>query len=222
MVCGQVGVRLFNPLTKQYQPTEEIRMECGHQIGLWSAYQLCVWSGNTYVSPAPYDGWIDCTSHHTMFACAGHEPWITTCYSEGSHEDGCCGCADWAAILGIPVPQAHGCRGTSTIWQKHALPYYEILKRGCPTAYTCLGDYLSMLCPSMFHAWGLHDGERHGTPRFAYDDESSTFTCQSADSRLEASLAARLQSQHRQALHFSCFSLWGKTCALLCKTANIQ
>ena len=136
LVCGQVGVRVLNPSTKQYQPTEEIRMECGHQIGLWSAYQLCVWSGNTYVSPAPFEGWIDCPSHHLMFACAGHEPWITTCYSEGSHDDGCCGCANWAEILDTPVPKAHGCRGTSTVWQQHALPYYEFLKRGCPTAYT--------------------------------------------------------------------------------------
>eukprot|EP00439_Symbiodinium_sp_Y106_P072221 s2754_g13.t1 len=161
LVCGQVGVRVLNPTTKQYQPTEEIRMECGHQIGLWSAYQLCVWSGNTYVSPAPFEGWIDCPSHHLMFACAGHEPWITTCYSEGSHDDGCCGCANWAEILDTPVPKAHGCRGTSTVWQQHALPYYEFLKRGCPTAYT-----------------------------FAYDDESSTFTCQNADSRQNESLAA--------------------------------
>ncbi|CAE7712996.1 Poglut1 [Symbiodinium pilosum] len=161
LVCGQVGVRTFNPVTKQYQPTEEIRMECGHQIGLWSAYQLCVWSGNRYVSPSPFDGLIDCPAHHNMFACAGHEPWITTCYSEGSHEDGCCGCADWADILDIPVPQAHGCRGNSTTWEESALPYYEILKRGCPTAYT-----------------------------YAYDDESSTFTCQSANSRQEESEAA--------------------------------
>ena len=111
LVCGQVGVRVFNPTTKQYQPTEEIRMECGHQIGLWSAYQLCVWSGNTYVSPAPFEGWIDCPSHHSMFACAGHEPWITTCYSEGSHDDGCCGCANWAEILDHTRPESSWLQG---------------------------------------------------------------------------------------------------------------
>ena len=48
--CGQKAVRVKNPLTGQDQPTTEIRMECGNQIGLWSAYQLCVWSGNAYVS----------------------------------------------------------------------------------------------------------------------------------------------------------------------------
>ena len=192
LVCGQVGVRTFNPVTKQYQPTEEIRMECGHQIGLWSAYQLCVWSGNRYVSPSPFDGLIDCPAHHNMFACAGHEPWITTCYSEGSHEDGCCGCADWADILDIPVPQAHGCRGNSTTWEESALPYYEILKRGCPTAYTSLGlnmvfTHDQEVLPTMSFCMTC---SKH-PPRYAYDDESSTFTCQSANSRQEESEAAQ-------------------------------
>ena len=35
--CGQKAVRIRNPLTGQDQPTTEIRMECGNQIGWWSA-----------------------------------------------------------------------------------------------------------------------------------------------------------------------------------------
>ena len=48
--CGQKAVRLQNPLTGEDQPTNELRMECGNEIGWWSVYQLCVWSGNNYVS----------------------------------------------------------------------------------------------------------------------------------------------------------------------------
>lgn len=151
--CGQKAVRIRNPLTGQDQPTTEIRMECGNQIGWWSAYQLCVWSGNAYVSPAPFEGIIDCPAHHQMFACAGAEPWTTTCYSP--HTGSCCGCGEWQKLLSLNVPKAHeGCQGSNPVWQKHALPFLEMLKRGCPTAYT-----------------------------YAFDDESSTFTCQSADSR---------------------------------------
>eukprot|EP00438_Fugacium_kawagutii_P025997 Skav209468 [mRNA] locus=scaffold3498:213876:215643:- [translate_table: standard] len=128
-------------------------MECGSQIGWWSAYQLCVWSGNTYISPAPFEGLIDCPAHHQMFACAGTAPWTTTCYS--SHTGSCCGCGDWQELLSMNVPKAHeGCQGSDPLWQKHALPFLAMLKRGCPTAYT-----------------------------YAFDDESSTFTCQSASSR---------------------------------------
>ena len=29
--------------------------------------------------PAPFEGIIDCPAHHQMFACAGVEPWTTTC-----------------------------------------------------------------------------------------------------------------------------------------------
>ncbi|CAJ1374854.1 unnamed protein product [Effrenium voratum] len=154
-VCGQVGVRVVNPVTQHPQPTTEIRMECGSQIGLWSAYQLCVWSGNTYVSPAPFEGLIDCPAHHQMFACAGPAPWTTTCYAKGPHPSGCCGCGEWEELLGTSVPKSHeGCQGSDPRWLQHALPFLEILKKGCPTAYT-----------------------------YAFDDESSTFTCQSLKSR---------------------------------------
>ncbi|CAK9104109.1 unnamed protein product [Durusdinium trenchii] len=159
--CGQKAVRVRNALTGQDQPTTEIRMECGHQIGGWSIYQLCVWSGNNYVSPAPFDGLIDCPAHHQMFACAGAAPWTTTCYSQ--HTGSCCGCANWQQLLNTSVPKAHeGCQGSDPLWQKYAMPFLEILKRACPTAYT-----------------------------YAFDDESSTFTCQSSSSRdgFEANVA---------------------------------
>ena len=48
-------------------------LRCGHYIGSWTAYQLCVWSGNSYRSPTPYEGLIDCPSMHDMFACASSE-----------------------------------------------------------------------------------------------------------------------------------------------------
>ena len=93
-VCGQVAKAVWDWVAQVYRPTTQITMErlaltnvecgpvwkclamqassprCGHRIGVWSVYQLCVWSGNTYRSPAPFDGLIDCPSMHYMFACA--------------------------------------------------------------------------------------------------------------------------------------------------------
>jgi len=164
LVCGQVAVSVENPETGFLQPTTDISMECGHQIGTWSAWQLCVWSGNTYVSSAPFDGLIDCSADADMFGCDGSEPWTTTCYTADAQPlDGpCCGCADWTEILQEPVPAAstEGCMGSSQKWMTKALPYLKILKESCPTSYT-----------------------------YAFDDETSTFTCQTAQSRADPSVA---------------------------------
>eukprot|EP00434_Breviolum_minutum_P016550 symbB.v1.2.014590.t1/scaffold1071.1/size202461/3 len=142
IVCGQVGKTIWDPVSQVYRPTTEITMECGHYIGSWTAYQLCVWSGNSYRSPPPYEGLIDCPSMHDMFACAGPLPWTTSCYSHKVPESGeCCGCANWTENLGIPVPDGGaGCQGASPTWTEKAMPFYQILKAGCPTAYTYAFD----------------------------------------------------------------------------------
>lgn len=160
LVCGQVGRLSPGPTPGTWRPTTEVSMECGNWIGLWSVYQLCVWTGNTYKSPAPFEGLIDCPASHNMFACAGSEPWTTTCYNNpGAGE--CCGCADWSKVLGVAVPDGgHGCQGFSNAWTRDGLPFYSILKAGCPTSYT-----------------------------YAFDDETSTFTCQTAESRADALVA---------------------------------
>ena len=164
IVCGQVGKTIWDPVSQVYRPTTEITMECGHYIGSWTAYQLCVWSGNSYRSPPPYEGLIDCPSMHDMFACAGPLPWTTSCYSHKVPESGeCCGCANWTENLGIPVPDGGaGCQGASPTWTEKAMPFYQILKAGCPTAYT-----------------------------YAFDDETSTFTCRTAESQGDGSVMNR-------------------------------
>lgn len=157
LVCGQVAVTVINPTTGFRQPTTSISMECGRQIGTWSAWQLCVWSGNTYVSPDTFQGLINCPVEHNMFGCDGPAPWITTCYPAGGDEidGGCCGCAEWEALLQTPVPCSGGsCKGSSEEWTRQALPFLEVLKRACPSSYV-----------------------------YPFDDETSTFTCQSAQSR---------------------------------------
>jgi len=154
LVCGQVATVVPGSTAGIWRPTTHISMECGKRIGLWSVYQLCVWSGNTYQSPPPFEGVIDCPASHNMFACAGSEPWTTTCYSSPGE---CCGCVNWSEILGRPIPEGgKGCQGSSNLWLQKGLPYYSILKNGCPTSYT-----------------------------YAFDDETSTFTCQSAESRAD-------------------------------------
>eukprot|EP00439_Symbiodinium_sp_Y106_P012629 s287_g1.t2 len=187
IVCGQVAKAVWDWVAQVYRPTTQITMErlaltnvecgpvwkclamqassprCGHRIGVWSVYQLCVWSGNTYRSPAPFDGLIDCPSMHYMFACAGPAPWTTTCYNDVPAGGECCGCANWTEALGIPIPEGgKGCQGASQTWQVTAQPFYEILKAGCPTAYT-----------------------------FAFDDETSTFTCRTAESQEDDSIPNR-------------------------------
>ncbi|CAJ1344105.1 unnamed protein product [Effrenium voratum] len=154
IVCGQVAKTVFDSEAGIHRPTTEISMECGRPIGTWSVYQLCVWSGNAYRSPPPYEGLIDCISMHDMFACAGPLPWPVTCYGKDVMGGECCGCANWTEVLGIPVPEGgEGCTGFSPTWKEAAQPFYEILKEGCPTAYT-----------------------------YAFDDETSTFTCRTAES----------------------------------------
>eukprot|EP00441_Pelagodinium_beii_P020664 CAMPEP_0197655448 /NCGR_PEP_ID=MMETSP1338-20131121/39458_1 /TAXON_ID=43686 ORGANISM="Pelagodinium beii, Strain RCC1491" /NCGR_SAMPLE_ID=MMETSP1338 /ASSEMBLY_ACC=CAM_ASM_000754 /LENGTH=465 /DNA_ID=CAMNT_0043231097 /DNA_START=50 /DNA_END=1447 /DNA_ORIENTATION=+ len=163
LVCGQVAISVENAETGFLQPTTDISMECGHQIGTWSAWQLCVWSGNNYVSPAPFTGFINCSADADMYGCDGSEPWTTTCYSaDGEPIDGpCCGCADWTEVLQEPVPDnGEGCMGSSQKWMTEALPYLTVLKESCPTSYT-----------------------------YAFDDESSTFTCQTAESRADPNVA---------------------------------
>ncbi|CAE7674473.1 unnamed protein product [Symbiodinium pilosum] len=160
LVCGQVAKTVWDWFARVLRPTTQITMECGHRIGVWSVYQLCVWSGNTYRSPAPFEGLIDCPSMHYMFACAGPAPWTTTCYNKVPVGAECCGCANWTEALGIAVPEGGaGCQGASPTWQMTAQPFYKILKAGCPTAYT-----------------------------FAFDDETSTFTCRTAESQLDANI----------------------------------
>lgn len=150
-VCGNAGKTRKNKETGYLQPTREIRMECGNKIGTWSAYQLCVWTGSLYKSPAPFEGVIDCPSMHSMFACANKAPWTTSCYSLTTKKGTpCCGCADWPKVLAPQKcpPSGHGCSSESPVWLEKALPFYKPLKEACPTAYT-----------------------------YAYDDETSTFTC---------------------------------------------
>mmetsp|Transcript_32141 Transcript_32141/g.74041 ORF Transcript_32141/g.74041 Transcript_32141/m.74041 type:complete len:769 (-) Transcript_32141:155-2461(-) len=160
LVCGQVAKTVWDYVAQVYRPTTQITMECGHRIGMWSVYQLCVWSGNSYRSPAPYEGLIDCPSMHDMFACAGPAPWTTSCYNEVPNDGECCGCANWTEVLGVPVPEGgKGCQGASPRWTQTAQPFYELLKAGCPTSYT-----------------------------FAFDDETSTFTCRTAESQHDASI----------------------------------
>lgn len=164
LVCGQVAKTIWDPVNQVSRPTTQITMECGHYIGSWSAYQLCVWSGNSYRSPPPYEGLIDCPSMHDMFACAGFQPWTTTCYGHNVPENGeCCGCANWTSALKVPVPEGgSGCLGASPEWMQKALPFYQILKAGCPTSYT-----------------------------YAFDDETSTFTCRTAESQHDGSIPNR-------------------------------
>eukprot|EP00931_Biecheleriopsis_adriatica_P056864 TRINITY_DN33729_c0_g1_i1.p1 TRINITY_DN33729_c0_g1~~TRINITY_DN33729_c0_g1_i1.p1 ORF type:complete len:1072 (+),score=165.04 TRINITY_DN33729_c0_g1_i1:69-3284(+) len=159
-VCGQVAKLSPGPTAGTWRPTTEVSMECGNKIGLWSVYQLCVWTGNTYTSSAPFEGLIDCPASHNMFACADSEPWTTSCYHSVSGAE-CCGCANWTEVLGKKVPDGGaGCQGSSSEWLEKGLPYYTLLKDGCPTTYT-----------------------------YAFDDETSTFTCQTAESRADPTVA---------------------------------
>eukprot|EP00435_Cladocopium_sp_Y103_P044041 s455_g12.t1 len=141
LVCGQVAKTIWDPVSQVTRPTTQITMECGHYIGSWSAYQLCVWSGNSYRSPPPYEGLIDCPSMHDMFACAGFQPWTQTCYNNVPENGECCGCANWTSALGVPVPEG-GCVPQSS------------------------------------------DSE-------AFDDETSTFTCRTAESQHDGSIPNR-------------------------------
>ena len=120
-----------------------------------------------YVSPAPFEDFINCPAHHAMFACAESPPWTKTCYSP--HEGSCCGCAQWQELLNVSVPKAHGgCKGSDPLWLRYALPWLEILKRACPTAYS-----------------------------YAFDDESSTFTCRSKGNSNEAEYVITLCQEPR-------------------------
>merc|ERR1719162_823697 len=112
-------------------------MECGNKIGTWSAYQLCVWTGGLYKSPAPFEGVIDCPSMHSMFACADKAPWTTSCYSLNTAKGTpCCGCADWPKVLAPQKcpPSGDGCSSESPLWLEKALPFYKPLKESCPSA----------------------------------------------------------------------------------------
>eukprot|EP00928_Gymnodinium_smaydae_P038562 TRINITY_DN26578_c0_g1_i1.p1 TRINITY_DN26578_c0_g1~~TRINITY_DN26578_c0_g1_i1.p1 ORF type:complete len:514 (-),score=70.55 TRINITY_DN26578_c0_g1_i1:44-1474(-) len=155
LVCGQVAVVVQNGQTGYWQPTTDIKMQCGNKIAMWTQWQLCVWSGMTYKSPAPFEGLVDCPAYWQAYACEGGAPWSTSCYSQNAKGAECCGCPDWTEVLGTPVPpNAGGCYGSSALWMEKVLPFDTIMKAGCPTAYS-----------------------------YQYDDETSTFTCQTAESR---------------------------------------
>jgi hypothetical protein len=156
-VCGQVANRVKNPLGEGYYPTTNISMECGNWIGLWSGTQLCVWTGNTYKSPAPFEGLIDCETDAHWFGCDGPEPMATSCYQDIPFGSECCGCPNWEEVLGIKVPtNDKDCQGHSESWLTKVLPWDKIFKEACPTCYV-----------------------------YQYDDETSTFTCQSAESHAD-------------------------------------
>ena len=65
------------------------RRSASHDMSWWIKAIRCIWVHlNIFESfwfipciqgPAPFEGIIDCPAHHQMFACAGAEPWTTTC-----------------------------------------------------------------------------------------------------------------------------------------------
>lgn len=65
------------------------RRSASQDMSWWIRAIRCIWVHlNIFESfwfipciqgPAPFEGIIDCPAHHQMFACAGAEPWTTTC-----------------------------------------------------------------------------------------------------------------------------------------------
>merc|ERR1719221_775299 len=146
-------------------------MECGNWLGLWSGTQLCVWTGNTYKSPPPFEGLIDCEKDAHWFGCDGPKPMATSCYQNITFGSECCGCPHWDKELGMKIPtNDKDCQGHSDIWMKKVLPWDRIFKRACPTCYV-----------------------------YQYDDETSTFTCQSAESHEQCVLCNHFVSRRHWA-----------------------
>lgn len=65
--------------------------------------------------------------------------------------DEVCGCPDWEKEE-LNAPPISNCQGINQEWVRHAQPWAQYLKLGCPTAYT-----------------------------FPYDDQTSTFDCVDGD-----------------------------------------
>jgi len=148
---------------------------CGTQFipGVKTQYmQLCGaksrgwWTANVFCSdPKTKYGPLDCaaslpngqsgdTTLSELFGCTGAN--ATSCYNESQTAgDNCCGCAtkEGTALARFwPAAASLACANghNNASWNDHAQPWLVFLKKACPTAYT-----------------------------YAYDDSTSTFTCQS-------------------------------------------
>lgn len=148
---------------------------CGTQFvpGVATPYmQMCGaktrgwWTANVFCAdPSTKYGPLDCgaslangqsgdTTLSQLFGCIGAN--ATSCYNSGqSAGDNCCGCATksgTALAKFWPAAASLECANghNNPSWNTHAQPWLVFLKKGCPTAYT-----------------------------YAYDDSTSTFTCQS-------------------------------------------
>ncbi|MBY0275141.1 hypothetical protein K2Z84_07365 [Candidatus Binatia bacterium] len=150
------GTQFFPGIKTEYMKV------CGPKLrGWWAANDFCA-------NPATKYGPLDCSASLTngqsgdttlsqLFGCTGAN--AASCYNTGNATgDNCCGCATSAkAPLSSfwPTAASLACAGdhNNSAWNDHAQPWLVFLKQGCPTAYT-----------------------------YAYDDSTSTFTCQSAGS----------------------------------------
>jgi len=125
------------------------KLTCGKLLGYWTADQIC---GINPSFGAPFNcGQVlsGANSGISLTMMYGCSNGLQSCYQNGA-SNACCGCQNWNQ-LGLKVPsQTTQCKNTNPNWQKYVLPTIHWLKAACPTAYT-----------------------------YPYDDQSSTFVCQS-------------------------------------------
>jgi hypothetical protein len=125
-------------------PTTEVPKVCGKEVGVWSSDEVCVYSDGRY-SAAPFncDKTIAHGTNTNLFGCSG--AYIHSGYqNDNAPSDLVCGCTNWPNMPNTTTQ----CVTVNPEWVSLALPWVQVVKNMCPTAYS-----------------------------YAYDDMTSTFTC---------------------------------------------
>lgn len=126
---------------------------CGTHIAWVSAGGACAggWSSGQFPDEFPFYCGSPVTGGQraNMYGCnvgmLAHSG-----YTLGATDE-VCGCPDWEKEE-LNAPPISNCQGINQEWVRHAQPWAQYLKLGCPTAYT-----------------------------FPYDDQTSTFDCVDGD-----------------------------------------
>lgn len=143
-------------------PTNSVPKVCGKAVGLWTADEVCVYSGGQYAG-APYTC-NKAAKHGTyseLYGCAGG--YSTSGYQRDSQSELACGCYDW------DMPEDTKCQAVNPEWMEIAFPWAKFVKDVCPLAYsyayddmtstfTCGGltlGYTIEMCPGGFEVHRL-------------------------------------------------------------------
>jgi hypothetical protein len=112
-------------------PQDSVSRVCGRFVGLWSANEVCVY-GQDFDTPFNcQQGTILPGGRNTdLYGCSG--PYDFSGYGRGHGETAAnvCGCVNW------PQPSDQPCNFDNGEWERVAYPWTNLLKKGCPTAYS--------------------------------------------------------------------------------------